>query len=115
MTPLIQIINKHGGDVMKFSGDAVSVMWPFEEEEEAREMVLMATACCIELHAELHNFDTQVPLGDPAEKRVSARRGRRRCPPFASAQPTACRTRPLVVVVGIGFLFEVVLASCCQQ
>eukprot|EP00854_Cymbomonas_tetramitiformis_P015816 gene15816-18757_t len=63
MDPLIRIVFAYGGDIIKFSGDAITILWPYEEDG-GRMAVLRAATCCMNLHSELHNFDTKVPLGE---------------------------------------------------
>eukprot|EP00928_Gymnodinium_smaydae_P024615 TRINITY_DN1986_c0_g1_i1.p1 TRINITY_DN1986_c0_g1~~TRINITY_DN1986_c0_g1_i1.p1 ORF type:complete len:2362 (-),score=606.06 TRINITY_DN1986_c0_g1_i1:70-7155(-) len=73
-TPLIDIIEAYRGDVIKFSGDALSILFeatddytlsesPCGSPEAPRKTPLQlaclrASACCLEIHKRLHNFDT---------------------------------------------------------
>jgi len=80
-TPLIDLINAYRGDVIKFSGDALTIY--FEAVDDTKNprynpvvpphgtyglqdlgpeatAVLRASACCIEIHKRLHMFDTGV-------------------------------------------------------
>jgi len=80
-TPLISLINSYRGDVIKFSGDALTVYFPSHDDSQSsksklrvpphgsfglpdlgptKTAVLRASACCIEIHKRLHNFDTHV-------------------------------------------------------
>mmetsp|Transcript_46646 Transcript_46646/g.82231 ORF Transcript_46646/g.82231 Transcript_46646/m.82231 type:complete len:1068 (+) Transcript_46646:153-3356(+) len=80
-TPLIDIINAYRGDVIKFSGDALTIYFPaIDDTQHPRyrpvvpphgtyglpdlgpmtTAVLRASACCIEIHKRLHMFDTGV-------------------------------------------------------
>eukprot|EP00929_Paragymnodinium_shiwhaense_P030351 TRINITY_DN17226_c0_g1_i1.p1 TRINITY_DN17226_c0_g1~~TRINITY_DN17226_c0_g1_i1.p1 ORF type:complete len:1125 (-),score=222.15 TRINITY_DN17226_c0_g1_i1:106-3480(-) len=80
-TPLIDIINSYRGDVIKFSGDALTIYFPTVDDTAAPNYnpavpphgtyglgdlgpmataVLRASACCIEIHKRLHEFETGV-------------------------------------------------------
>mmetsp|Transcript_31270 Transcript_31270/g.74616 ORF Transcript_31270/g.74616 Transcript_31270/m.74616 type:complete len:1052 (-) Transcript_31270:199-3354(-) len=80
-TPLIDIINSYRGDVIKFSGDALTIYfqavddtkhekynhvvpphgtWGLPDLGPQATAVLRACACCIEIHKRLHMFDTGV-------------------------------------------------------
>mmetsp|Transcript_44947 Transcript_44947/g.144002 ORF Transcript_44947/g.144002 Transcript_44947/m.144002 type:complete len:1129 (-) Transcript_44947:87-3473(-) len=80
-TPLINLINAYRGDVIKFSGDALTIYFPAVDDTAASRTrvqvpphgsfglpdlgpmataVLRAAACCIEIHKRLHMFDTGV-------------------------------------------------------
>jgi class 3 adenylate cyclase len=75
-TPLIDIIEAYRGDVIKFSGDALSILFeatddyelhpcpcgsPESERKTPQQLAcLRASACCLEIHKRLHNFDTGV-------------------------------------------------------
>ena len=80
-TPLIDIINSYRGDVIKFSGDALTIYfqavddtkhekynhvvpphgtWGLPDLGPQNTAVLRACACCIEIHKRLHMFDTGV-------------------------------------------------------
>ena len=55
---LIDIIRKWGGDIIKFSGDAVTIIFPMEEEDPVAP--LHAACCCEEIHDEFLNYETPV-------------------------------------------------------
>lgn len=80
-TPLIDIINSYRGDVIKFSGDALTIYFPAVDDTlhpsynaavpphgtyGLRDLgpmatsVLRASACCIQIHRRLHMFETNV-------------------------------------------------------
>mmetsp|Transcript_34163 Transcript_34163/g.72689 ORF Transcript_34163/g.72689 Transcript_34163/m.72689 type:complete len:1111 (+) Transcript_34163:318-3650(+) len=80
-TPLIDLINNYRGDVIKFSGDALSVYFQAVDDTKSEKhnsvvpphgtyglpdlgpmatAVLRASACCIEIHKRLHMFDTGI-------------------------------------------------------
>jgi len=80
-TPLIDLINAYRGDVIKFSGDALTVYFPSVDDTKGPKYnlvvpphgtyglpdlgasatsILRASACCIEIHKRLNNFDTQI-------------------------------------------------------
>ncbi|EEY61924.1 uncharacterized protein PITG_13897 [Phytophthora infestans T30-4] len=63
LEPVIQVILKHGGDIIKFAGDALIVMWETEASHgnvtPAGELVYRAVCCALEaLHA-LKGTDTE--------------------------------------------------------
>jgi len=73
-TPLIDIIEAYRGDVIKFSGDALSILFEATDDYQLTESpcgspdadkktpfqlaCLRGAACCLEIHKRLHNFDT---------------------------------------------------------
>eukprot|EP00931_Biecheleriopsis_adriatica_P090950 TRINITY_DN64859_c0_g1_i1.p1 TRINITY_DN64859_c0_g1~~TRINITY_DN64859_c0_g1_i1.p1 ORF type:complete len:1150 (+),score=235.68 TRINITY_DN64859_c0_g1_i1:159-3452(+) len=80
-TPLIELINAYRGDVIKFSGDALTVYFPAVDDAAGDQTkfkvpphgsfglpdigpmatsVLRACGCCIEIQKRLHMFDTGV-------------------------------------------------------
>jgi len=80
-TPLIDIINAYRGDVIKFSGDALTIYFPAVDDTKhpryrttvpphgtyglpdigpMATSVLRAAACCIEIHKRLDQFQTGV-------------------------------------------------------
>jgi len=80
-TPLIDLINAYRGDVIKFSGDALTVYFIAVDDTKGPKYnlvvpphgtyglpdlgpsataILRASACCIEIHKRLNNFDTGV-------------------------------------------------------
>eukprot|EP00747_Dinoflagellata_sp_TGD_P087387 gnl/TRDRNA2_/TRDRNA2_163608_c0_seq1.p1 gnl/TRDRNA2_/TRDRNA2_163608_c0~~gnl/TRDRNA2_/TRDRNA2_163608_c0_seq1.p1 ORF type:complete len:1239 (+),score=222.08 gnl/TRDRNA2_/TRDRNA2_163608_c0_seq1:303-3719(+) len=83
-TPLINLINSYRGDVIKFSGDALTIYFPAVDDTKGKQnprapacvpphgsyglpdlgpmatAVLRASACCVEIHKRLHMFDTGV-------------------------------------------------------
>jgi len=85
-TPLVEIISHYRGDIIKFSGDALTILFLAEPDDENAGVegseydlpcgsgwarcsghsdlelaVLRATACCLEIHKRLDNFDTGIP------------------------------------------------------
>ena len=66
--PLLRLVDLWGGDVIKFSGDALTIIWPICDIENASkdldEAVCRASACCNEIHEKLDNFDTNVKGAD---------------------------------------------------
>jgi len=70
-TPLIDIIESYHGDIIKFSGDALTIVFEGDignkdgredthkdnYEKEYRNAALRAAACSIEIQEKLHNFD----------------------------------------------------------
>lgn len=80
-TPLIDLINAYRGDTIKFSGDALTIYFPSVDDTRCSAYngvvpphgsyglpdlgpmataVLRASACCIEIHKRLHEFETGV-------------------------------------------------------
>mmetsp|Transcript_22095 Transcript_22095/g.50520 ORF Transcript_22095/g.50520 Transcript_22095/m.50520 type:complete len:1076 (-) Transcript_22095:84-3311(-) len=80
-TPLIDLINAYRGDTIKFMGDALTIYFPSIDDTQCSKYnkivpphgsyglqdlgpmataVLRASACCIEIHKRLHNFDTKI-------------------------------------------------------
>ncbi|XP_026192791.1 uncharacterized protein LOC34622195 [Cyclospora cayetanensis] len=71
---IIRIVHFWGGDIIKFSGDALTIVWPVDDEEnegenagateddeyrvDARQACLMAAKCCMNLHQSLHKYPT---------------------------------------------------------
>ncbi|CDJ50308.1 hypothetical protein, conserved [Eimeria brunetti] len=71
---IIRIVHFWGGDIIKFSGDAMTVVWPVDDEDEedrqingaddseyrvdARQACLLAAKCCMNLHQSLHKYPT---------------------------------------------------------
>ena len=53
---IIEIVHSHGGDVVKFAGDAVKCIFEVSADTDLRAATCRATACCLELHQKLHNF-----------------------------------------------------------
>ena len=56
---LTAIIAEHGGDVVKFAGDAVTAIWPLHAEDTARDLqraALPAIACGMAIQAGLHGY-----------------------------------------------------------
>lgn len=59
---LLQIINRYGGDVIKFAGDAVLVVWAGEGEADDDELeynILCAAKCALELQAQAGEHPVQ--------------------------------------------------------
>ena len=55
---LIDIIDKWGGDIMKFSGDAVTILFPADTPELETTAPIHAACCCQEIHEKLSHFTT---------------------------------------------------------
>lgn len=59
---LVNIVTSHGGDVVKFAGDAMCIMWCVKTEQTKSNIptmtaaILAATNCSIALHRALHNY-----------------------------------------------------------
>ena len=65
MEGMVKHLLKYGGDIIKFVGDAMIVMWPQTKlhptDEEAAVSVKLAIQCCIDIQKEMHNYS---PLAD---------------------------------------------------
>jgi len=64
---LIDIVHNHGGDVMKFAGDALLVIWPLAStsgmtdsasKEAQRQLTLRAAECALEIRSKFLNYKT---------------------------------------------------------
>ena len=51
---MVGLVDKHGGDIVKYAGDAILAQWPTDHDMFAVNM--MACQCALELQRELHNF-----------------------------------------------------------
>ena len=56
---LIEIINEHGGDIVKFAGDALFAIWRAPSEEQLAEMVYHSTQCALSIKKQLVNFEVK--------------------------------------------------------
>lgn len=54
---LIRRITDHGGDVVKFAGDALIALWPAPSDEHLRQAVHRAAQCGLAVQEQLNNFD----------------------------------------------------------
>jgi len=68
--PLIDIVTSFGGDILKFGGDAITILWPVQAGDEAGEAaeegaarqdgalaaVSAACRCCLEVQARVESF-----------------------------------------------------------
>jgi class 3 adenylate cyclase/predicted ATPase len=52
---LVDIVLAHGGDVVKFAGDALLAVWPAESEAALGERVVTVARCALAIQGELHN------------------------------------------------------------
>ena len=52
----IRIVHAHGGQVLKFAGDALSAMFEVREDRTMAEAVESAARCCYRMHEQLHGF-----------------------------------------------------------
>jgi len=60
--PLVDIIEAHGGDIVKFAGDAVLVCWEVDQAQDGvRTTVLAAAQCGLEMQAAISRLEE----GDP--------------------------------------------------
>ena len=54
---LIDLIDRYGGDAVKFAGDAVVALWPAEDDAALAAAVRDIAACALALQARLHDFE----------------------------------------------------------
>ena len=57
MELLINIIGKNGGDIFKFAGDALLVIWPTAENNDLEEYSIRAFDCAKQIQKKLNNLD----------------------------------------------------------
>jgi class 3 adenylate cyclase/tetratricopeptide (TPR) repeat protein len=55
---VIELILAHGGDIVRFAGDAVLAVWPSTSDFEERATACCATRCGLSLQRELHGYQT---------------------------------------------------------
>ena len=57
---LIEVVTKHGGDVLKFAGDALICMFghPSEKQNSASELSVRAIQCGMEIQTDLKEYDS---------------------------------------------------------
>eukprot|EP01119_Soliformovum_irregulare_P003319 TRINITY_DN1370_c0_g1_i1.p1 TRINITY_DN1370_c0_g1~~TRINITY_DN1370_c0_g1_i1.p1 ORF type:complete len:1601 (+),score=583.09 TRINITY_DN1370_c0_g1_i1:488-4804(+) len=60
---LVSIISKHGGDIIKFAGDAVLVIWPATSAQGLPGMIILASICAKELLTSLNEYTVPTPAG----------------------------------------------------
>lgn len=53
---MINLINEHGGDIVKFAGDALIVIWPTSSEDGIYPMSLLGVQCAHALQKNLGNY-----------------------------------------------------------
>ncbi len=54
---LITIVTDHGGDVVKFAGDAMLSIWPCESPQKLAEVTRRAAECCLLAQRRLHRYE----------------------------------------------------------
>jgi sorbitol-specific phosphotransferase system component IIA len=59
MELLINIIGKNGGDIFKFAGDALLVIWPATENNDLEEYSVRAFHCAKQIQKKLNNGNSQ--------------------------------------------------------
>lgn len=52
---LVRIVSKEGGDVFKFAGDAIIVLWP-QSEEDLETLTRRAAQCALEIDSQMQNI-----------------------------------------------------------
>ena len=66
LSAMIDTVHSHGGDVVKFAGDAVSVLFPLDGEDDSMPAAAArAVRCALALHERVHNYVAWV---DPKDK-----------------------------------------------
>jgi len=55
---LIGVVETHGGDIVRFAGDAVIALWRAQTEAELPACVLQASRCALAVQAALHGYAT---------------------------------------------------------
>jgi class 3 adenylate cyclase/tetratricopeptide (TPR) repeat protein len=54
---MIDLVTAHGGDVVKFAGDAMLALWPANQSDTARALAVQrATDCALRMQQRLHNY-----------------------------------------------------------
>ncbi|MBS0661420.1 MAG: AAA family ATPase [Verrucomicrobia bacterium] len=73
---LIERIHAHGGDVVKFAGDALLAIWRAEDETHLARLAAEAARCALELEEAVRGYTT--PEGQPLALRVGIGAGEAR-------------------------------------
>ncbi len=66
---LTEVIVNHGGDIVKFAGDAILALWPATADEPLAVVTRRATQCAIEMQAAIRNFSRNA--SSPLELKVA--------------------------------------------
>ena len=82
---LVGIARRHAGDVVKFTGDGMLIVWPFarsgpQRPEQARRAVISACRCALDLQIEISGTPLMAGLSPAAAHCAelrSFRRGRK--------------------------------------
>eukprot|EP01129_Flabellula_baltica_P010764 TRINITY_DN4589_c0_g1_i1.p1 TRINITY_DN4589_c0_g1~~TRINITY_DN4589_c0_g1_i1.p1 ORF type:complete len:1503 (+),score=306.15 TRINITY_DN4589_c0_g1_i1:48-4556(+) len=53
---MIGLIRSHGGDVIKFAGDALLAAWPCESESSLPFMITLVSQCALAMQMQLHGY-----------------------------------------------------------
>jgi adenylate cyclase 10 len=59
---LVKVVQRHGGDVFKFAGDAVIVLWP-EADDSLTVLARRCAQCALEIQRNLHGLSFQDSSG----------------------------------------------------
>lgn len=70
---IISVVRSHGGDVIKFAGDALLAFWPTNEDSDLSVMARRATQCALALQRSLQDFSA--PGGVKLSLKVSVSAG----------------------------------------
>lgn len=54
---LIDLVTAHGGDIVKFAGDALLALWPTSETEDLATVARRAAQCGLAIQATLHDYE----------------------------------------------------------
>lgn len=53
---MVNAIEAHGGDVVKFAGDALLALWPTSSTSDLHTLTLIATQCAVQIQSELRDY-----------------------------------------------------------
>src|SRR5690242_9678075 len=56
---MIDVIQEYGGDVVKFAGDALIVIWRIGSEENPRQWTLRAVECSLRIRDKMLNYSAE--------------------------------------------------------
>lgn len=55
---LIDIIHQHGGDIVKFAGDAIMAIWPAHQNEDIETLLQRCAQCSLDIQQQLHHYQS---------------------------------------------------------
>ncbi len=68
---LVDTIQEHGGDVFKFAGDALFVVWPVLPEGDLSTAVLRACQAALAIQSRLQDYQGNLPSGEQLALRIA--------------------------------------------